>query len=340
MKKVIYFFLVVLLALIYTQYDLIKYGLSQAYGQLSIVWQARPVDEYLNDPAVPDSVRQKLAFVQVVRQYAVSNLGLNDTENYTTMYDQHGEPILWVVTGCEPFQFEPKQWHFPVLGDVPYKGFFDPEMAAKEYVKVKNEGYDAGVRTVGGWSTLGWFKDPILSEMLSRDKGQLANLIIHELVHATVFVRDSIEFNENLASFIADKGTLIFLKDHFGETSAPLREYLEAQHDEDLYISHILHGVTALEDLYKDLEAVTEVTKKQKAKEQLIQRIMDTTDTLNMNDKTYLSFVRGELPNNTYFMSFMRYRSKQNDLEKLYKQKFNEEIKPFVDYMKQKYPYL
>ena len=85
-------------------------------------------------------------------------------------------------------------------------------MADKEMELLKEAGYDVGMRTVGGWSTLGWFKDPILSNMLNRSYGDLANLIIHELVHATIFVKDSVEFNENLASFIGDQGAKLFLK--------------------------------------------------------------------------------------------------------------------------------
>ncbi len=94
---------------------------------------------------------------------------------------------------------------------MPYKGFFNQKLAFELKDELEKEGYDVIVRNPGGWSTLGWFTDPILSKMLNRSEGDLANLIIHEMVHSTIFVKDSVEFNENLATFIGDRGAEKFL---------------------------------------------------------------------------------------------------------------------------------
>lgn len=339
MKKVVHFFLVIVVATLIHFLPMIRYGIGQASGQLSIIWQAEPIEEYMQKEDVPDSVKSSLKFIQKVRRFAIDSLGLNNSDNYTTIFDQKGEPILWVVTGAKPFKLEAKEWHFPILGDVPYKGFFNREKAINEYKLIEQEGLDAGFRTVGGWSTLGWFKDPILSNMLDRSKGDLANLIIHELVHATVFVKDSVEFNENLASFIADEGAKAFLASEFGEDSPELKEYLDELHDEKLYVDHILKGVSKLEDLYEKTEKYS-YDIKLKAKRDLISLIMATIDTLSFKNKNYPSNLKGQNPNNSYFMSFMRYRSKQGELEKIYKNQYQGRIAPFVDFFKEKYPYL
>ena len=123
-KKVLGVLGVALLVVILWNYELVYYALVQGKGQLSIVWKAKPVEVFLEDPATPDSIKQKLHFIGEVREFAVNELGLNDTENYTTMYDQQGKPLLWVVTGCEPYAFEAKAWKFPLVGEMPYKGFF------------------------------------------------------------------------------------------------------------------------------------------------------------------------------------------------------------------------
>jgi len=94
--------LVVVVALIY--HDLVVYGIRQGYGQLSIIWNARPVTEYLADPNFPDSLKARLRLIDEVRQYAIDSLGLKDTENYKTLYDQKGKEIMWVVLAAEPFQ--------------------------------------------------------------------------------------------------------------------------------------------------------------------------------------------------------------------------------------------
>jgi len=339
MKKVGQFILVVVGVVIVHHFSLIVYGIGQATGQLNIIWNAEPIEEFIKKESVSDSIKAKLQFIEEVRKYAVDSLGLNESDNYTTIYDQKGQPVLWVVTGCKPFAFEPMEWKFPVLGSVPYKGFFDPEKATAEMQKVRDQGYDAGIRTVGGWSTLGWFNDPILSNMLNRSYGDLANLIIHELVHATVFVRDSIEFNENLASFIADKGAVEFMKQKFGNDSQELNRYLDDQYDESIYITHILNGVDTLENLYNSFGELS-IENKIKQKNKLIEAVMLSSDTLSLRNADYLTFLKGQIPNNTYFMSFLRYRSKQQALDSIYMDRFDRQIQPFVDDMKTRYPYL
>ena len=131
---------IALLAVILWNYKLVYYALVQGKGQLSIVWNAKPVAAFLEDPATPDSIKQKLRFIAEVREFAVNELGLNDTDNYTTMYDQQGKPILWVVTGCEPYAFEAKVWDFPLVGEMPYKGFFIQSMADQEMERLKTGG--------------------------------------------------------------------------------------------------------------------------------------------------------------------------------------------------------
>lgn len=330
----------ILLVLIVWNFDLIVYGIKQARGQLKIVWNARPVEEYLSDPAVSDSVKTKLRYIQKVREYAIDELGLNDTDNYTSMYDQEGKPVLWVVTGCKPYKFEPKEWNFPIVGKVPYKGFFVEEDAMEAMEKLKEKGYDAGVRTVGGWSTLGWFNDPILSNMLDRSTGDLANLIIHELVHATIFVKDSVEFNENLASFIGDEGARQFLQDEYGSDSKEYRSYLKEVEDEQSYVSHILRGADSLEILYQSFDQDLSEEEKEIKKQQVIGKIMQELDTVSLNNLNFLQNVKGYQPNNTFFMSFMRYRSKQNNLEDIYTNEFNNDLTAFISYLKKEHPFL
>lgn len=338
-KKALLVLLGVVIVLGIWQFDLIRYGWRQASGQLSIVYNARPIEDYLNDPAVSDSVKQKLKFVEEVRGFAVSHLALSDTDNYTEMYDQHGQPVLWVVTGCEPYSFTPYLWKFPLLGEMPYKGFFKKEYADHEFKIIKNKGLDAGMRTVGGWSTLGWFKDPILSEMLNRNYGDLANLIIHELVHATIFVKDSVEFNENLASFIAEKGTLIFLQQVYGGSSTVYKQYVEELADEKIFVNHILRGYNALDSLYKNITDLPE-DEKLSQKNLLVDKIMSELDTLALSNQKYIEGVKGYQPNNTYFMSFQRYQSKQGTLESTYNNEFDQNLINFVLYIKEKHPSL
>lgn len=230
-RRIFLVLFLLLIAVMFYYWPLITYGVGQGWGQLKIIRDARPVEEFLADPTFPDSLKARLRLIQAARKFAIDSLGLNNTDNYTSLYDQKGEEIMWVIIACEPFRLAEKRWDFPVIGSVPYKGFFDKAKAQRERDALEKEGWDVGVRNPDGWSTLGWFTDPILSGMLRRSEGDLASLIIHEMVHATIYVKDSSDFNENLASFIGDRGAELFLLRTFGDTSRQYQEYIHQDGD-------------------------------------------------------------------------------------------------------------
>jgi predicted aminopeptidase len=165
-KKIAWGLLTMIVVLAIWQHEMIGYGLSQGYGQFKVLYNAESVEKALQDKTFPDSLKQKLLLIQEIRKYAIDSLGLNESKSYTTIYNQHGKAILWNVTAAEPFALKAKEWKFPFLGTFSYKGFFDLEKAKKEEKVLRNNGYDTDIGVVGGWSTLGWFRDPILSNML------------------------------------------------------------------------------------------------------------------------------------------------------------------------------
>jgi predicted aminopeptidase len=334
-------FAVLLLVLILAYWDLVTYGVMQARGQLHIIWNARPVEEYLASPHFPDSLKTKLELVAQVRRYAVDSLGLKDTRNYKTLYDQKGEEIMWVVMASEPFQLRAREWSFPVVGSVPYKGFFDRSKAFALARELESEGWDVNVRNPGGWSTLGWFTDPILSKMLNRSEGDLANLIIHEMSHATIFVKDSVDFNENLATFIADRATEQFLIAYYGAESDEYLGYIREDHDYRLYAEHMLRGARKLDSLYQTIQN-SALENKLRMKEAMIQTIVDALDTLSLHaeDPKPSHRFKDALPNNAYFLNFLRYQSKQDVFMDEYQRRFGGDLRAYVAYLADKYPFL
>ncbi len=338
MKRIFLGFGLVLAVLIIWNWSLILYGARQGYGQLKIVLEARPIDEFLADSNFPDSLKEKLLLVRDIRKYAIDSLGLKDTENYQTLYDQKGEEIMWVVQACEPFQLKAKEWKFPVVGSVPYKGFFNKQRALDERTKLEAEGYDVSIRNPGGWSTLGWFTDPILSGMLKRNEGDLASLIIHEMVHATVFVKDDVNFNENLASFVGDTAAYYFLAARYGKDSPELLQYMHEDQDYRKYSKHILRGTNLLDSLYNSMNESDPLEEKQEKKKQLIAEIMQTTDTLALFEPRKGALNR--LPNNTYFMSYHLYQAKQNSFKKSLDEEFGGDLKAYIKHLAEQYPFL
>jgi predicted aminopeptidase len=332
---------VIVLVLVVVYWELIVYGIRQGKGQLTIIWNARPVEEVLNDSTFPDSLKSKLILISEVRRYAIDSLGLKDTDNYKTIYDQKGEELMWVVTACEPFRLKPKEWKFPILGSVPYKGFFKKEKAIALRDELNQEGWDTSIRNPGGWSTLGWFTDPILSKMLERTEGDLANLIIHEMVHATIFIKDSIDFNENLASFIGDRGAENFLQFKYGKSSVEYETYIQEDKDFVKYIDHMIRGTKVLDSLYTSMKESQSVEEKKKLKQTCIERIVFSMDTLSLalNEKPSDRF-KARLPNNTYFMNITRYQAKQDIFWDEYKKVFHADLKKYVHHLSEKHPFL
>jgi len=333
--------LIALVVAIIIFWDLVSYGALQGYGQLNIVWNARPVEHFMNDPHFPDSLKSRLRFIDEVRKYAIDSLGLKDTENYKTLYDQKGNEVMWVVMACEPFKLKPKEWKFPIVGAVPYKGFFKEQRATELKSELESEGLDVIIRNPGGWSTLGWFTDPILSKMLNRSEGDLANLIIHEMSHATIFVKDSIDFNENLATFIGDRGAEKFLINKYGAGSREYTTYMEEDKDYLKYVDHMLRGARLLDSLYATMNDQQPVIQKKQQKEETIRGIVSSLDTLSLALTTNPSKrFTNKLPNNAYFMNFRQYQSKQDIFGDEWIQRFNSDLKAFIKYLSEKYPFL
>ncbi len=338
-RKIIFVIAAILIALILWNWELVVYGFRQGYGQGKIVWQAKPIEGFLNDPEFPDSLKRKLFLIEEVRKYAIDSLGLKDTENYKTLYDQKGEELMWVVQACEPFALKPKLWNFPVIGDVPYKGFFNKEKAIQERAQLQKENYDVSIRNPGGWSTLGWFNDPILSGMLKRDDGDLASLIIHEMVHATIFVKDDVDFNENLASFIGDTASYFFLSSKFGRTSSEFQKYLHDDQDYRKFSRHILKGTQLLDSLYQTMKPEDPLEVKKEKKKNMISLIMSSADTLTLFTARG-KYSSDRLPNNTYFMSYHLYQGRQDNFKEELDADFGGDIKKYIQYLINKYPYL
>ena len=325
------------MCLVLWQWELISYGVAQGRGQWKILKNSVPLEEVLSNPAFPDSLKQRIDVIQQARRFAIDRLGLKTSNSYNTFYDQKGEVVLWNVTACEPYALKPKTWWFPIVGEVPYKGYFDIEKAKGLSEELKDQGYDVRIRPVGGWSTLGWFDDPMLSSMLDRSTGGLAELIIHELTHGSVFVKDSVTFNENLASFIGEKGAVLYLKETYGDSSELLLEYEGGESDARKFTQHILRGTQHLDSLYSSFGSELTDDFKEHQKLKMIDRICGELDTISFSNDRYNRIFKDNRPNNAYFMSFVTYYSFADQLETLFREQFNGDLMAFITYMRREH---
>ena len=183
-----------------------------AAGQTRLMWAGRSIDSVLDDPTTSDALRSKLELVRAARLYA-EDLGLELGDQYTTYVPWPGDRVVTTVVATRPAEVEPAGFRFPFLGELPYKGFFDPERAEREAERLREQGLDVCVSAIAAYSTLGWLDDPVTQPMLESSDGRLVETIVHELVHVTVFAKDEPEFNESIATFIGQEAAVSFYDD-------------------------------------------------------------------------------------------------------------------------------
>jgi predicted aminopeptidase len=285
------------------------YTLTQGVTMLGYLNRAIPLEQLDNK----DFVR----LVMEIRTFAMNELGLAESRNYTRFVEIDRNYLAAVVSASAKDSFRPHEWNYPVVGRMPYKGFFNIEGARKEQAKLEKKELDVWIRGVDAFSTLGWFKDPLYSYMVDYSPARLADLIIHELVHATVFIKGQVNFNEELAEFIGSEGARLFIAARFGEDSDEYRQMFTSAEDSQNYVEFIQELIAELDVLYSGKIGREEKLAK---KEQIInaakERFNAEYDNRFSSDN-YKGF--SELPvNNAYLELFRLYHTDDNFYKELY----------------------
>lgn len=184
----------------------LAYYAQAAQGQFALLAAARPIDQWLADPATDTGLKDKLAKAQAMRRFAVRELALPDNASYSSYADVKRPFVLWNVVATPALSLEPKQWCFPVAGCVSYRGYYSKEAAQAYAAELRAEGNDVQVAGVPAYSTLGWFNDPFISTFIRYPDGELARLVFHELAHQVVYAAGDSEFNESFATTVEEAG--------------------------------------------------------------------------------------------------------------------------------------
>jgi predicted aminopeptidase len=229
-----------------------RYLVQAGYGQRDIALRTRALSDVIDDPRTPPRTRDLLERVPEIKRFAERH-GLTPTKSYDSYAYLPRSAAVWVVTGCEPLSFRTKSWTFPIVGSVPYLGWFSRADADAFARDLANRGWDVDVRGAAAYSTLGWFNDPILSTMIEDGDGalgELANTVLHESTHATVYVPGQSGFNESVASFVADGLTRVYLDETEGERSATKQAYVDEEAAGEASAEAMHEAYVALEALY------------------------------------------------------------------------------------------
>lgn len=220
------------------------------FYQAELLWGRVPLEEAIAAGHYTDEEVERLRLVPEVKAYGAS-IGLADTDNYDTI-NPTWKRTIYNVSAADPLKLENERWWFPIVGSVPYLGFFEEESAERFADEQRARGLDVYVRTAGAYSTLGWFRDPVMPGMLRWPEYLFANTVLHELAHATVWIPGSVQFNESFANFVGDQASRRYMIERYGEDSEEVAAMRRRTADEDRWRA-FMHGVFAdLEAVYAD----------------------------------------------------------------------------------------
>lgn len=227
-----------------------SYVIRQVRGQIVLLSEARPIDEALLEE-LPDPEVDRLREVERILEFAAAN-GLDVGDAYQTFVDVGRDPVVYVLTAVPVDGVEPRRWSFPVVGEFPYKGFFDLDAAVREARHWKARGHDVYIGAAAAYSTLGYLPDPIFSSFFEEDAGELADLLFHELTHRTVYLRGDAAFNETFATFFARRLTEQYLGQRFGVGSDELRAYRNQQRDRKALVGAACRTLESIREAFRD----------------------------------------------------------------------------------------
>lgn len=227
----------------------VRYVATAATYQLELLWGRVPLERALADGRFTREQAARLRQVPDIRRFA-REIGLHERGHYATINPTWNRTV-YNVSACEALAFQPVRWWFPIVGTVPYLGYFDEASARHQADELRALGLDVHVRTAGAWSTLGWFKDPLLPSMADWDEARLANTLLHELTHATVWIPGSVAFNESLANFVGDEASLRYLNDRYGPESTEVARTLAQRADRQRYVAMMVEVYAELAELYE-----------------------------------------------------------------------------------------
>ena len=228
----------------------LTYVLHAAAGQFRLLHGSIPVEEALKDNSLGLGQKEHLRLVARIKDFGEKELGLKKTRNYETVYLKSPQAPIYTVSASPKDCLTRITWWFPIVGDMPYLGFFDLEKAKSEKAKLIKKDLDVTMGMADAYSTLGWFRDPVTMNLVEGSTVDLVEIILHEMTHTTLYIKGQGEFNEGLAVLVGKVGAFLFLDTTYGPTHPTTIEAQKSIEDEHIFCSFLNSLLEKLESLY------------------------------------------------------------------------------------------
>ena len=310
----------------------VGYLLHLGKGQLRIVCGSEPIEDVLRDQGVPESLKERIRLVLAAKAFGETELGLAPSKNYTRYYAVKHPPVAYNLTSSPKLALEAYLWCFPIAGCLPYKGFFARERAQRESDRMSDRGYDTYLRPVGAYSTLGWFKDPIFSTMLEYGDTSLVEVILHEMVHRTIFVKHEGVFNEGVATFVGEKGTEAFFRRRGGPGPGYVEEMSGKREAKRLFQKTMFQLADRLRALYPlDLKEAEKLSRRGQIFEEAKESFREEIERLGST--RYDRILKADW-NNAFLVAYLTYHEEPDLWEAAY-DRFDRDLPAMVAWLKQ-----
>jgi predicted aminopeptidase len=264
------------------------YYTQAAQGQLELLSDSRPIDDWIADPGTSTKLRHRLETARQIRRFAVSEMALPDNNSYKTYTALKRPYVLWNVVATPELSLRPLEWCFPVAGCVDYRGYYSKDAAMAYAKQLRAEGDDVEVGGVAAYSTLGWFSDPLISTFINYPDGELARMIFHELAHQVVYAPGDSQFNESFASTVEEVGVERWME-RFGNQQ--MRDaYARYQSRKKDFLALLMKYRKALEQNYALIDRSD--AQKRVVKARLFQELKDEYQVLKGNWGGYAGYDR------------------------------------------------
>ena len=270
-RRLILFSGCVLMALVLQGCEAVGFYRQAIAGEYQILAHQKPVESLIADPATPPKLRAKFQEVLKIRQFAAQELREPLDNNYVKYTDLHRSCVVWTVVIAPALSLEPKTWWFPVAGRASYRGYFSESSARRYAEKWEKGGWDVDVGGVQTYSTLGWFRDPLLNTFIYEPESELAEIIFHELGHRRLFVPGDTDFNEAFATAVAEEGVRRWYL--AAQEPKEYEDYLTRRRRENDFVKLVLASRAQLQAVYSD--AQTPEAEKLRRKEDVIRQMRD-----------------------------------------------------------------
>ena len=217
-------------------------------GQCKIYWAQRPIAKVLKDQQASEPLKEKLGLILALRNFAQNELHLPPNGHYLNYADLERRFVVWNVYAAPELSLEQKRWWYPLVGRLKYRGFFSEKDARKYATELAKDGFDVYVGGVEAYSTLGWFRDPVLNTFIHHKPADLAEIIFHELTHQKIFAKGDTDFNEALATAVGEEGVRRWLAS-LGNTNG-VHEYLLAQDRNEQFVRLVMDARSRLKQVF------------------------------------------------------------------------------------------